>query len=282
VPLFERYYLGSEFDIRGYNTRSISPVAPVNSYVTSRNVIVASNQFGTPVPITGISDRSRQELAQIGTFTGATGSNPALISRAFAYIGGDTQIVGNFEYRIPIFGPLSLAAFVDAGTVFNLRKGSVQSINSEFLPDQPFLGFNDLSIIFLRNNTRFQPASPFFGGILIRDSRPISRDEYTQLVLSTPIDPNTGFPLGVRQIFLRGEAQTNQQIRVNDSAFANFRELRSSVGMEVRVQVPVVDVPFRLMYFYNPNARRGFYDVAPNFFLNEKKSGWRFTVGRTF
>ena len=29
--------------------------------------------------------------------------------------GGDTQIVGNFEYRIPIFGPVTMAPFVDVG-----------------------------------------------------------------------------------------------------------------------------------------------------------------------
>ena len=29
--------------------------------------------------------------------------------------GGDTQGVGNFEYRIPIVGPVILAAFFDAG-----------------------------------------------------------------------------------------------------------------------------------------------------------------------
>jgi outer membrane protein insertion porin family len=29
--------------------------------------------------------------------------------------GGDTQVVTNFEYRIPIFGPVTLAMFFDAG-----------------------------------------------------------------------------------------------------------------------------------------------------------------------
>ncbi len=29
--------------------------------------------------------------------------------------GGDTNIVGNFEYRIPIVGPVTLALFADAG-----------------------------------------------------------------------------------------------------------------------------------------------------------------------
>jgi hypothetical protein len=47
--------------------------------------------------------------------------------------------------------------------------------------------------------------------------------------------------------------------------------------------VPVVNVPFRLIYAYNPNARRGITEIngTPiNFF--EKKSVFRFSVGRTF
>ena len=32
-----------------------------------------------------------------------------------AFPGGDTNIVGNFEYRIPIVGPVTLALFFDAG-----------------------------------------------------------------------------------------------------------------------------------------------------------------------
>ena len=33
----------------------------------------------------------------------------------FIFPGGDTQVVTNLEYRIPIFGPVILAAFFDAG-----------------------------------------------------------------------------------------------------------------------------------------------------------------------
>ncbi|MBK7598992.1 MAG: BamA/TamA family outer membrane protein [Acidobacteria bacterium] len=31
IPIFERFYLGGEYDIRGYNFRSISPVVPSDS-----------------------------------------------------------------------------------------------------------------------------------------------------------------------------------------------------------------------------------------------------------
>ena len=46
VPIYERYFLGDEFTIRGYNVRSISPVTPLDNYITSRNVVFATNADG--------------------------------------------------------------------------------------------------------------------------------------------------------------------------------------------------------------------------------------------
>ena len=70
MPIYERYFLGDEFTIRGYNVRSISPVTPLDNYVTSRNVVFATNSAGTAnvVPLPAA-------LTAIGTFTGATGAN---------------------------------------------------------------------------------------------------------------------------------------------------------------------------------------------------------------
>src|SRR5258708_20937163 len=136
VPIYERFFLGDEFTIRGYNVRPIGPVTPLDTYITSRNVIVSTNPAGTPTPVPGLS----QSLATIGTFTGSTGNNVAQLPRAYTATGGDTQVLGNFEYRFPIFGrTVGGAFFVDVGSAFNLRTKREQSYSSEFLADQPFL-----------------------------------------------------------------------------------------------------------------------------------------------
>jgi len=64
----------------------------------------------------------------------------------FAYPGGDTSLVGNFEYRIPIFGPVVLAAFADAGidklslpSQLALNPGRIEQLNAEF-PQANFSG----------------------------------------------------------------------------------------------------------------------------------------------
>lgn len=281
VPIFERYFLGDEFTIRGYNVRSITPIAPVNLYATSRNVSVATNSTGTPSPAGGLPADLVAQLLTLGTFTGASGANPAKVgSTTFTSIGGDTQLLGNFEYRIPIYGPASFAAFVDIGTVFNLYKGSTQAINSNFLQDQPFLSPFSLNQLAIQNNPDLA-ISPL-GGLIHFGGNLVSREAYASALLNGPVDPTTGLPNGMHQIFLRGEAQTNTLVSVDQSRFAKFMDFRSSVGVELRVQVPVVNVPFRLIYAYNPNARNGFSADVPNFFFDEQKSVFRFSVGRTF
>jgi outer membrane protein insertion porin family len=276
VPIYERYYLGSEYDLRGYEARSIGPIAPSNTYITAKNVVLATNQTGTPV-LTTINQRSADEIAELGKFTGAGGVNPAKVTQDFRFIGGDTQLLGNFEYRIPIFGPVALAAFADVGTVFNIRKGRTQNLNSNFLPDQPFLGFNSLSVTLLRSNTLIRPGNNL--GLLYKEGVGLVTTEAFSQGVCGSINGNG---TSCREVFLRGDAQTNTQIEVGNSKFAKFGDFRSSLGMELRVQVPIVNVPFRLIYYVNPNSRRGVYEGLNGFSFNEKKRGFRFTVGRTF
>src|SRR5690349_22410521 len=206
VPIFERFFLGDEFTIRGYNVRSISPIAPVDTFITSRNVVLAENPTQTPIPVTGLSTGA----INLGLFTGTSGANVALLPRSFTSVGGDTQVLANLEYRIPIIGDaVSLAAFADIGNAFNLRSKSDQSFSSEFLTDQPFLGsvgstscprFSSgglalpvpisLSSLALCNNANLAFGPSF--GLVARDSRIISQAELEK-ARRLDGDPSTGF-----------------------------------------------------------------------------------------
>ena len=293
VPIYERFFLGDEFTIRGYNVRSISPITPLDNFVGSRNVVLATNPTGTPE----VSPFVNQSLSSIGVFTGTTGSNVAQLARAFTATGADTEVLGNFEYRIPIFGrTVSAALFADIGSAFNLRSKQDQSFSSEFLQDQPFLatvgviacprlpgGFAAVTLTTLAacgnfNNLALSPN----GGLIARDNRLITRAEFDEALRLGPTDPLTGLPFGLQQVFLRGEAQTTTVARLGQSLFSKFSDLRSSVGAEVRFQIPILNVPFRVIYAYNPNARRDQVIQGFPFIFNEKKSVFRFSVGRTF
>ncbi len=295
VPIFNRFFLGDEFTVRGYNTRSISPVAPLDIFVTSRNVVIASNASGTPVPVPGVP----ASLASIGVFTGPTGSNVVRLPRSFTSVGGDTQLLGNFEYRIPVIGnTVSLAAFADIGAAFNFRTKNDQSFSSNFLDDQPFLqtvgfiscprnqllgGVATVSLSSLAAcNANTQLALIGGAGLVMRDNRLVTTQELDNARSLGPFDPTTGLPFGFQQVFLRGQAQTNTAVRLSQSLFNKISDYRSSLGMEVRVQVPIINVPFRLIFAYNPNARKDQVIDGFPFFFNEKKRVVRFSVGRTF
>lgn len=102
VPFFDRFFTGGEDSIRGFDIRSVSPLA-----ISSTSMFDAQ---GNPL---------------IDMKTGLPQKSSTIIP-----VGGDTLGIFNFEYRIPIAGPLSLAAFYDAGISRVTNKGSLGSFGS--------------------------------------------------------------------------------------------------------------------------------------------------------
>ncbi len=135
-----------------------------------------------------------------------------------------------------------------------------------------------MTSLVLRNNPTLEGR---FGSVLAFNNQLLTTPQFINIFCRTVICP-TSPPEGVTQLFIRGEAQTNSLLRVDEAAFNKFGDFRSSVGLELRIQVPVVNVPFRLIYYYNPNAKIGFTEELPGLFLPGKRNGFRFTVGRTF
>ena len=221
------------------------------------------------------------------------------LPRSFTSVGGDTQFLGNFEYRIPVIGnTVGLAAFADIGSAFNIRTKNDQLFSSNFLDDQPFLqtvgfircprnqllgGVATVSLSSLAAcNANTQLALIGGAGLVMRDNRLVTTQELDNARSLGPFDPITGLPFGFQEVFLRGQAQTNTAVRLSQSLFNKIGDYRSSLGMEVRVQVPIINVPFRLIFAYNPNARKDQVIDGFPFFFNEKKRVIRFSVGRTF
>ena len=102
LPPFTRFYAGGENDVRGFDSFTIGPVA----FLPDTTFMAVLNADGTPRIGTGTSNIGLEErVAQ-------TVQVPV---NRITFPGGDTKVIGNFEYRIPIFGPVSLAAFADAG-----------------------------------------------------------------------------------------------------------------------------------------------------------------------
>ena len=224
APPFNRFYMGGENDIRGFELWGVSPIA----YVPTSGSVAVLNADGTPR-----IQKTVDPVSGASSFTQVAQSVPAY---QLVFPGGDTNIVTNVEYRIPIFGPVTLALFFDAG-VNRLSNKSQLALNP---------------------------------------------DRVTEL--------NTAFP---------------------EAAFANHAVvapgteiIRTSTGLELQVLMPVFNQPFRIYWAYNPTrvdqflqppivADRSYFPNAASFIHSiqtfgqpspffEKKSMFRFTIGRTF
>ena len=103
-PPYSRFYTGGEEDIRGYYTRSISPIAwyPTVSQVCNKDAL------GNDIPALGSNGASLNTCGSYTRFPIST----------VIYPGGDTMLTGNFEYRIPIASMVTVAYFTDIGTNF--------------------------------------------------------------------------------------------------------------------------------------------------------------------
>jgi outer membrane protein insertion porin family len=108
VAPYSRFYLGGETDLRGFDIRTVSPVVFIPS--ASATTI----QYSKP----GQLDANGNPL--LGSVTIPT------LSYQVTFPGGDTQGVGNFEYRIPIAPHVSASLFFDVGATGALRKDQLQ------------------------------------------------------------------------------------------------------------------------------------------------------------
>jgi len=112
-PPYSRFYMGGQYDIRGFNIYSISPVIffPTIGQVCNRDS--AGNQ------ILAVGANGRRQPGTCGSFT-------SFPYNTVEVPGGDTEVLGNFEYRVPIAGPVTLAYFIDIGDAFILRPGQLR------------------------------------------------------------------------------------------------------------------------------------------------------------
>lgn len=261
VPIYERYFLGGEDTIRGYNIRSISPVVPSDEFLSTRNVRpFIQDSSGTLIPAQ--TGSVHPTVLRNFTFdapegncgqTPSPGCNVVNSARFFTPIGGDTQVLYNLEYRIPLVGPVSVAAFADIGTAFNARKYNDQVTKTNFV-DQ-LITFNGITL------------------------NPAGRLATTEELANAPVDVN-GRPVGYRSVFLAGDSRSYGIVRASQQNVKFLDDLRSSYGLEFRVQMPVINVPFRLIFAHNPQAKTDFTD--PTVLFIERKTVFRFSIGRTF
>jgi outer membrane protein insertion porin family len=199
APPNERFYLGGDTDLRGFDIRAATPVA----FLADKLDMSLTAPDGTLVPLDPNNPRR-------GAYT-----IPVPIWR-LVYPGGDTSIVTNVEYRIPIAGPVTLAAFMDAGWNMAVRQSQLR--------------LSDVQLNVL-NNTQF--GCPYADITLVGPGNPFG------CVVGIVGQPATGSQPGHFSKEIVPISGTNYVTRM-------------STGLELQVIMPVVNAPFRLYYAFNP------------------------------
>jgi outer membrane protein insertion porin family len=120
----ERFYTGGDQDLRGFDVRTISPYA----FLGDQTVVPLVNPddpcaVNAALTCTGVPIDPTNPLRGNVTI-------PVPISRIIVP-GGDTQFVSNLEYRVPIVGPVTLAAFTDFGMNFVARNSQLKITQSQ-------------------------------------------------------------------------------------------------------------------------------------------------------
>ncbi|HKA16917.1 MAG TPA: BamA/TamA family outer membrane protein [Blastocatellia bacterium] len=178
VPVFNRVFLGGETEVRGYDVNSIAPLARLQRFVV---------------------DQPNAE---------------PFLSSEVRPVGGDTKLLFNAEYRVPVIWQLSTAAFFDIGASFNARRLTKESFETM--------------------TTVQSTGAPV-----------------TVLTVLKPLKPEQDF----------------------------LPAYRASLGGELRFPIPLVHIPLRLIFAWNPNAQKVIPEgalVAP-----EKRFAFRIGFSRT-
>ncbi len=140
APPFQRFFMGGDTDLRGFDTRSITPYTFITT-TSNVNLLTPSNA---------------QVLVDPGNPQRGYVTVPLAVQQ-LVFTGGDASMVANIEYRIPIAGPVSLAIFNDFGYDVVLRNSQLRLSQTQIstLNQTPFfcptqqLPLNSCNSVFL-------------------------------------------------------------------------------------------------------------------------------------
>ena len=107
------------------------------------------------------------------------------------------------------------------------------------------------------------PQDSYQGRIVMGGNKSFLLNAEYQFVLGGPVRLVTFFDAG----------------QVQDFGYDfTLKDFKSSTGIELRFFMPMLNVPFRLIYYYNPQVD----DVYNDRFAPQEKHGFRFAMGTTF
>ncbi len=204
-PPFNRFFMGGENDIRGFDIWGISPVA----WAPTSAAVAVLNSDG--------SSRRQKVLVDGEVQLLPTTMDIPVYRRT--YPGGDASLVGNYEYRIPLMGPVTLALFVDAGinrVIFpnqlQINNGRWAALNSAY--PQASFGKN---VIVAKGTTKLRTST----GIEFQVLMP---------VVNAPFRLYWAYNPNILRTYLQPPIVADRSMFPNQATFLNAVLLRSQAG----------------------------------------------------
>jgi outer membrane protein insertion porin family len=248
APPFERAYLGGENDLRGFDIRTVSPIA----YLPSAQTVPLRNPDGTFVP-------ANPRFPVLTTSTGCASNcwNIPVPYQQLVTPGGDLSLHGNLEYRITIAGPVAIAPFVDTGTDPILRSSQLQTNLTQY----------DILVNTLFGCPQLNSAYACSGGQTIsgipRNLRPVSNTNWVPR-MSTGLELQTMLPV------------VNAPFRIYYAY--NALRLDTSASPPVPITRDMFPDTAAGLYTY----RTTLATLGSRYTLREPRKTFRFTVATTF
>jgi len=225
---FNRFYIGGEDTVRGFDIRAVSPIA----FVPTRSTVPVLYLDPTRLDSNG-NPTVRFGLVEV-------------LADTVAIPGGDTQLIGNAEYRIPLVGPVSISLFFDAGINGILRRSQLR--------------LTEDNLASLRTD---------FPGVAIGDNLDLLPNTNFKLRTSTGLEWVVFLPIVNAPFRIYWAYNLNRLNVLARAAPANFRILPGTVfppGVFEKQVLPQL----------------GFGLPGRSILLTEPASTFRFTISRTF
>jgi outer membrane protein insertion porin family len=259
-PPQDRYYLGGENDIRGFDTRTVTPYG----YFTGTIQYPVRDAAGQYVP----KDPNNPLR---GPWTVPIPVQTLVIP------GGDTSLVANFEYRITIAGPVAIAPFVDIGMNPILRKSQLR------IGDAQFRNLQNTVFGCPAEDPQTRACIPLNANEPLLTGKDLTLSQAIPLVPGTNFYPrmSTGLEL---QVFL---PVVNAPFRI----YYAYNPLR----LDDRAQNPLLETvsQFEKLFPHDPitgqitaaglaSAQAAIAQYGSQFRIREPRKTFRFTVATTF
>jgi outer membrane protein insertion porin family len=247
APPFQRFYAGGENDLRGFDIRSVSPIA----FLPTATSVPLRNRDGTIVPKDPANPLAGPYTVRIPV-------------DQITFPGGDLELVANAEYRITIAGPVGIAPFFDFGFDPIVRRSQLRINNGQLAAiNQLPYGCPVQDPITHECDTRFQQNFQFSQNLAIQGNA------------SWQPRASTGIEL---QVFL---PVVNAPFRI----YWAYNPVR--LNQLSQAPVPVTRGMFPGCPGVNCDAGEFSYQLyknsfSPQYLLHEPRKTFRFTVGTTF